>query len=427
MNAPIPTPFAPPPVAPHGAPPGDVPLPAEALAAVRRPIAEATGLPNAAYTDEAVFALERDAVLGRHWTALLFVDSLPGNHVRPIDFMGVPLYAQRTAEHGVRVFHNVCSHRGMRLVDEEKRLRGNGNIVCPYHCWTYAPDGELRKTPHIGGFGVHAIEGFDRSAHGLKEVRSHVWNRIVFVNLDGTAEPFEVAAAPVIERYRALAGETAEGELRAPPNDAGTRIELQCNWKLVLENYLEAYHLPFVHPALSSYSPVNDHASEFMSDACAGQITTDFETQGDPEHAFPRFSGWDPERTRTAEYPVLYPNLLLGFQIDHFFAIIVTPVSAGRAVQDLMIFYAGDEAATHERFDVGRARNLKAWHAVFEEDREPCERMQQGRRSPGYAGGAFSPVLDACPHHFQRWMAERYAETTAAGATTTGATAVGTT
>ena len=366
-------------------------------------------MPNAAYTDEAVFAFERDAVFAPGWAALLFVDSLPEGHVRPIDFMGVPLYAHRTAAHGVRVFHNVCSHRGMRLVDEQRKVRGAGNVACPYHCWTYAPDGRLLGTPHVGGFGVHDHERFDRAAHGLKQVRTHVWNRIVFVNLDGRAAPFDVAAAPVIGRYRALAGDGAQALLRAPATRAGTRIELDCNWKLACENYLEAYHLPFVHPRLAAYSPVEDHAGEFMSDACAGQVSKDFETQGDPGHALPRFPGWDPSRTRTAEYPVLYPNLLLGFQVDHVFAIIVTPVSAARAVQELTIFYAGDEAATSGRFEAGRRNNLEAWRAVFEEDREPCERMQAGRASPAYSGGAFSPVLDACPHHFQRWVADRCA------------------
>ena len=411
MPAPMPAPMsAPVPVVRRPAPP----LSVDALARTARPLAEATGLPNAAYTDEAVFGFERDAVFAPNWAALLFVDSLAEGHVRPIDFMGVPLYAHRTAAHGVRVFHNVCSHRGMRLVDEERKVRGNGNVVCPYHCWTYAPDGELLKTPHVGGFGVHAHEKLDRAAHGLKEVRAHVWNRIVFVNLDGRAAPFGVAAAPVIERYRALAGADAEGRLRAPATHAGTRIELACNWKLACENYLEAYHLPFVHPGLAAYSPVDDHAGEFMSDACAGQVSGDFATQGDPQNAFPGFPGWDPARTRTAEYPVLYPNLLLGFQVDHAFAIIVTPVSAARAVQELTIFYAGDEAATSERFEAGRRSNLEAWHAVFEEDRGPCERMQAGRASPAYSGGAFSPVLDACPHHFQRWVAQRYS-TAAAG------------
>ena len=362
-----------------------------------------------------MFARERDAVFAPGWTALLFVDSLPEGHVRPIDFMGVPLYAHRTAEHGVRVFHNVCSHRGMRLVDAERKVRGNGNVVCPYHCWTYAPDGQLLKTPHVGGFGVHEHERFDRGAHGLKAVRTHVWNRIVFVNLDGRAEPFEVAAAGIVERYRALAGADAEGELRAPATHAGTTIELECNWKLVVENYLESYHLPFVHPALASYSPVDDHESEIMGGHCSGQITRAFQTQGDPEHALPRFPGWDAARTRTAEYPVLYPNLQLGFQIDHFFAIVVVPVSATRSRQELMIFYAGDEAAKDPRLETARRKNLEAWHAVFEEDREPCERMQAGRSSPGFSGGTFSPVLDACPHHFQAWVASRHVGDDAAG------------
>ena len=410
MSATMPAPTPVPVPASVPAAPGPVPpLPADALARVARPLAEATGLPNAAYTDEAVFAFERDAVFAPGWAALLFVDSLPEGRVRPLDFMGVPLYAHRTAAHGVRVFHNVCSHRAMRLVDEERKVRGDGNVVCPYHCWTYAPDGELLRTPHVGGFGVHGHERFDRSAHGAEG------GPLARLEPDRVREPRR-PGRPVRGRRgpgrRALPRARGRGCGR-PAGARPRRTRAPASSSTATgSSRARTTSRPTTCRSCTRASPrtrpVDDHAGEFMSDACAGQVSKDFATQGDPEHAFPRFPGWDAARTRTAEYPVLYPNLLLGFQVDHVFAIIVTPVSAARAVQQLTIFYAGDEAATSARFEAGRRRNLEAWHAVFEEDREPCERMQAGRLSPAYSGGAFSPVLDACPHHFQRWVAERY-------------------
>jgi choline monooxygenase len=387
-------------------PPTSVLAPGE-LEATVAPIADATGLPNRAYTDPALFEAERDGLMARTWVALSFLDRLAPGTLTPLDFMGLPLLAVRTADGEVAVYHNVCSHRGMQLVTEPRPIRGP--ITCGYHCWAYAPaDGALKATPHIGGFGVHEAEGFDKTRHGLRRVASHVWNRVLFVNIDGTAPPFETEAAAVIDRYTRLLGPGGQAELTPAATHAGTEIDLAANWKLVIENYLESYHLPFVHPGLSSYSPVDDHSNHVIAPNCAGQATERFTTQSGGT-GLPRFTGWDPARPEAGEYPVLYPNLMLGYQPDHAFAIIVHPLAPGRSRMDLMLFYTCEEAASSPEHEAARAANAAAWASVFDEDKAPCEGMQAGRESPGYSGGAFSPVLDTCPHHFAGWVARGYA------------------
>src|SRR5580704_4257708 len=162
----------------------------EQLAQVQRPIAEATGLPNAVYTSAACFELERDAVIAPTWAAIAFTDSIPERpFAQPIDFMGLPLLVVRDRHGTLRVFHNVCSHRGMKLVDSPSEVRGL--ITCRYHCWSYATSGELKATPHLGGVDQHHREGFDRGLHGLKPVRSALFLGILFVNLSGDAPEFE--------------------------------------------------------------------------------------------------------------------------------------------------------------------------------------------------------------------------------------------
>ncbi|MDJ0828115.1 MAG: Rieske (2Fe-2S) protein, partial [Rhodobacter sp.] len=118
------------------------------LQQVLQPIEQATGLPNQAYVDEAFLAHERDTVFARSWAGLWFASDLPKpGYVKPIEFMGLPLVILRNKQDQIRVFHNVCSHRGMILVHEEMEVQGA--LRCKYHSWSYSLDGELKGTPHL--------------------------------------------------------------------------------------------------------------------------------------------------------------------------------------------------------------------------------------------------------------------------------------
>src|SRR3546814_15003614 len=119
--------------------------------------------------------------------------------MRISDWSSDVLFRSRDHDGALRVFHNVCSHRGLRLVTEPCRARGL--IRCPYHSWSYALDGSLKATPFIGGPGTSTCEGFDKAGHGLKPVRSAVWADAVFVDLSGQAPAFaEIGRASVRER-----------------------------------------------------------------------------------------------------------------------------------------------------------------------------------------------------------------------------------
>lgn len=376
----------------------------EDLRAVNRPIAQARGMPNPAYTEQSWFEFERGQVLGKHWSAIAFTAQIENGMVCPIDFMGIPVLLSKTMAGDIKVFHNVCSHRGMKLVTEQKNTKGL--IVCPYHAWTYAVNGELKSTPNIGGVGIHTVAELDCKKHGLKPIKSHVWLGILFINLSADAASFEQDAAPLIQRYKALMGDSGESLLRADTT-CDTVIDVHCNWKLAVENYLEAYHLPTIHPGLNAYSPLTAHYNQTLSDNAAGQITNNFDPEVDSKNPLPMFPDWDSERLATGEYPVIYPNLLLGFQANHFYGIIIHPISPSRCKQQLMLFYVGD-AATAKTYAESRSNNLDAWLEIFNEDISPCERMQIGRNSPGFSGGVFSPVHDTCSHHFHQWIARHY-------------------
>jgi len=376
----------------------------ERLAQVMRPAQDALGLPNVAYTGEAFFRYERDVVLARTWVGVTFADTLPERpFAQPVEFMGLPLLVVRDRHGTLRVFHNVCSHRGMKLVDSPSEVRGL--ITCRYHCWSYATSGELKATPHLGGVDQHHRQGFDKGMHGLKPVRSALFLGILFVNLSGDAPEFQTHNAALRERAQALLGSGGWAQLHPGMSDARLTLSARCNWKLAVENYCEAYHLPWVHPQLNSYSRLEDHYC-FLGEDFAGQGSLVYRGSEIAGVHLPHLPAWPADRLQVAEYPTLYPNVLLGFQADHAFAILLTPEAPDRTREELRILYVGDGASS-EAYRACRAATLSAWRVVFEQDIPAVEQMQLGRASPGYDGGVFSPVMDAATHHFHAWMARR--------------------
>ena len=371
---------------------------------VFQPIESASGMPNVSYTEDNCFRFERDHVMAKNWVAIAFESRVENAMVFPFGFMGIPILLTKSKQGQIRIFHNVCSHRGTILVDFEQKT--NGRIVCPYHTWTYSLEGKLVATPNIGGAGVHSVSGFEYEGRGLKEIRSHIWMGVVFINLDGQADDFEIDMKDAISRADSLIGEAGD-QLIAVSDQSNLDFDIRCNWKLVVENYLEAYHLPSIHSELNAYSPLSEHYCKIHGNKLSGQYTTIFDPKLDSDNPLPIFPGWDRENLATGDYPVAYPNLLLGFQANHVYAVIVHPITVDQSREEFGLFYCG-EGATLDKFKEIRESNLSAWLAVFNEDIEPCERMQAGRQSPGYRGGSFSPVLDKCSHHFHMWMAQQY-------------------
>ena len=386
----------------------DCPISVERLQRVLLPIGEASGLPNAAYTSADFFKYERDAVIGRTWAGCAFTDTIPEkSFAQPVDFMGLPLLITRDRHGELNVFHNVCSHRGMKLVAEPMEVPGL--ISCRYHCWSYSTRGELKGTPHIGGINQNSCAGFKNSEHGLKRVRSAEFMGILFVNLSGDAPEFEEHIRPLRSRAGALMGERGWAQLRPGVTDSHITLELRCNWKLAVENYCEAYHLPWVHPALNSYSKLEDHCCFSDSEDFSGQQSLAYRLSDVAGTKLPRLADWPADRVHVAEYPSLYPNVLLGFHADHAFAVILTPLAVDRTREELRILYIG-EGASADAYSACRAATHAAWRGVFGEDVFAVEGMQQGRASPGYEGGVFSPVMDEPTYHFHRWMAARLIE-----------------
>lgn len=367
------------------------------LTAVRRPIEQAHGLPNAHYVDPAVHAEENDALLHHQWAGLAVAADVPepGDAV-PLTFLGMPLLLVRDRTGQVRVFQNICRHRGMILVDEPRKIEGA--IRCPYHSWCYSTEGRLVSTPHVGGPGQNTHEAIDKTLLGLIEVRSHIWMDVVWINVSGDAAPFQDAMADLIARW---------AEFDKPLYHGGEgsyfRLDVNCNWKLAVENYCESYHLPWVHPGLNSYSRLEDHYHIEKPGQYAGQGTYVYrQLAGENGAKFPDFADLSDKWDTGAEYVAVFPNVLLGVHRDHTFAILLVPEALDKTSERVHLYYP-----TPQTDEALRSKNAKLWKEVFVEDVFVVEGMQRGRKAPGFDGGRFSPAMDGPTHVFHDWIAAR--------------------
>ena len=380
----------------------------ESIVAVQNRIEKARGLPNAAYDDPELFEFERNHVFAKTWAGLEFISSLPEkNYAKPVTFMGLPLLLIRDKHGRIRVFHNVCSHRGMILVTEAGPLR---NLLrCPYHSWSYNLQGDLKSTPHIGGVGENTAPGFSCETNGLKEIRSAQWMGIIFINLSGDAIDFDEFIAPLQKRWEQFTGQGVFETLQVADSYGSLELNVKSNWKLAMENYCEAYHLPWVHPGLNSYSPLDQHVNLHVNEYMSGQGSLNYQFTTVDGESLPSFPHWPEDRKTVGEYISLFPNIMLGLQIDHTFAMIVQPQASNESLEKLQLFFVNEEATSAAKKHCRRGV-LNAWEVVFKEDVFAIERMQQGRKSPGFKGGVFSPVMDQPSHVFHKWVAKRYQE-----------------
>ena len=195
-------------------------------------------LPSRYFYDPGVFDREKARIFLKSWHLVAHLNELrePGSFVtRDIFEQSVIVIAGRAGE--IRAFHNVCQHRGNRLVGT--RRGKSPTLTCGYHAWSYGLDGCLRGAPNVQG-----VTGFRKSDHGLKPVRVEIFASFVFINLDGNAKPIArmaPGADPEIRRF-------------IPDLDRLKLIEevdvpVPANWKVIQENSIEGYHFEHSGPA----------------------------------------------------------------------------------------------------------------------------------------------------------------------------------
>ena len=372
---------------------------------VKNKISHAHGLPNECYISDEYLNYERNKIFCDNWSVIGTASSIPETgDVKPYDLLGIPLLILRDKDKNVRVFHNVCSHRGFKLVEKGCKLK---NVIrCPYHSWSYNFKGELVATPHIGGINKHQVDGFDKNKSNLKEVRSKVWMDLIFININSNAENFEKIIKPLEKRWSKFINKEDQNLIRHAKDFGYFNVDVKSNWKFAIENYCESYHLPWIHPELNKVSNIEDHYHiEDISGNFSGQGSNKYVQQFEGNKSFQTFPNWPTNLSQNSEYVSLFPNVMLGIHIDHFYAFWLEPLENDKTREHFEMYYVGDESATSHEYKEIRKKNFLFWQEVMSEDIAAIEGMQKGRASPAYNGGNFSPVMDTPTHMFHKWIA----------------------
>ena len=195
---------------------------------------EARALPFSAYTDEDVYEQEREKIFHGDWIFVCNEYDLPNpGDMLALTIAGESVVIIRGQDNHIRAMSNACSHRGTPLADE-----GFGHasrLLCPYHAWNYDLEGKLKGAPIAGKVKI------DKAAHCLPQFAVESWHQLIFVNIDGKAEPLHKRLAGV-EKYLPPYG--------MEHYNSGYRTNAEhwnSNWKLAIENAMESYHLFVVH------------------------------------------------------------------------------------------------------------------------------------------------------------------------------------
>lgn len=341
----------------------------------------ASTIPSAWYVDPAFHAVDREAVFARSWQCVGRATEVsePGMFITAT-VADDPVLVVRDKAGTLRAFFNVCRHRGGPLATAPSGCVKA--LTCQYHGWTYLLDGSLRGVPRWD-----RVDLFDKKEYGLLPLRVETWQGFVFVNLD-------TAAAPLAETMRGIAERIAPLRLDALSFVKRVDYEVACNWKVYVDNFLEGYHVPYVHPELMKLYDFRQYATE-VSDHWSVQWSP--LAPGDAPYAI--------RPGDNAYYFCVFPNFMLNLLPGRLQTNLVVPLGPDRCRVEFGFHYLDTDGAAARR---AIADDLDYSDRVQHEDIDICERVQRGLASRAYDRGRFSVEAEQGVHHFQLLLKRAY-------------------
>ena len=346
-------------------------------------ISRAWTLPGWLYTASDVYEEEKTKIFARTWQVVGHASQVASvGDFFTTELIGEPLLLVRGLDGKLRGFYNVCRHRAGPPAEgcgSRKLFR------CGYHGWTYALDGSLISATEIEG-----VEGFRPEDFALAPVRIEEWFNLILVNLDPQA-------APLRETLGELSGQAEKFPFAQMQLFERRTYDMRCNWKTYVDNYLEGYHLPSVHPSLNReldynayvVEPYARHVRQFspIRGAQAGDET-------------PR-RYQEARADLTTDYFWVFPNWMLNCYPDNVSLNIVLPVAPEHTL------------AVFEWYLLEKDHDAPAAKASVEfsdqiqiEDGAICEAVQKNLRSRSYSRGRFSVKQEKGVHAFHRMYSD---------------------
>ena len=338
-------------------------------------------LPANFYVDPTLLEDEKRRVLWRTWQVVGRAEQVanPGDYFT-LELCGEPLLITRDAEKRLRGFYNVCRHRAGPPAEgcgTRKLFR------CGYHGWTYGLDGRLLNAPEMDGTANFNPEDFR-----LRPIQVAEWEAQIFVNLDPDAQPLLTALRELPQQ----AAKYNFGKLSL----AGRRdYHMQCNWKVYIDNYLEGYHLPSVHPSLNRELDYNAYVTTlFEKHSLQASPIRGPENESSTQRHYKQSDG-DME----AEYFWIFPNWMLNCYPDNVSLNIVLPTGPETCVAIFEWYFPADRLAQAQQ-------TMKFSDEIQVEDGHICEVVHKNLKSQSYDRGRYSAKQEKGVHHFHRLYAQ---------------------
>jgi choline monooxygenase len=346
-------------------------------------ISRASTLPSSFYAETGIFAEEKEQIFRRTWQVVGHRDQLanPGDYFTS-ELLGEPLLLVRGNNGALRGFYNVCRHRAGPPAEGcgcRKLFR------CGYHGWTYDLEGQLISAPEFEN-----VQDFDPTSFTLAPVRAEEWFNFIFVN-------FDPHAAPLTETLGELPRQAERFNFTGMKLFERRTYDMKCNWKTYVDNYLEGYHLPSVHPGLNreldynayTVEPYPRHVRQFSPIRGA-----------QPGDLSPR-RYQETSENLTTDYFWIFPNWMLNCYPDNISLNIVLPMDAERSLA-IFEWYLPEK-------DFGSAAakaSVEFSDQIQIEDVAICEIVQKNLRSRSYERGRYSVKQEKGVHAFHRMYAE---------------------
>ena len=328
-------------------------------------------MPAAFYTDPAFLALERDTLFAREWLCVGRIEEVPEPGCHMAWRMGEEAIAIVHGQDGrIRALSNVCRHRGTLIVTGKGKAR---RLTCPYHHWVYDLDGRLAAAPQMP-----QRPDFDTAACRLPEFPCETWMGFIFVNLDSDA-------APLAPRLADLEPRVAPYHLEEMWLGHLDEVVWETNWKSLIENYMEAYHLTPLHrTTLNNLNPTG-----LARHVPAGEHWFGYEV-GFPEDA-PRMTRGHHDlsdaQAATCLMLMVGPGTGIGLAADYSSFLCLQPEDTDRVRFRSGLLFWGDSWAQDA---VDRA--IELFDATMAEDRMVLEPLMTGYRSVHHAPGPLAPA-----------------------------------
>jgi phenylpropionate dioxygenase-like ring-hydroxylating dioxygenase large terminal subunit len=378
---------------------------AEILTSADKPRQNSETLPAAAYTDSSYAEFEEAEIFAKEWVSLCHVSQIQnaGDFVR-VDLCGEPMLVVRGKDMAIRVISRTCRHRGMDLMPSGFGHPDEGNkriILCPYHLWSYDLGGKL-----VGAPEMQQAEGFDRSEVCLHEFRSEIWEGFVFVTLSADI-------APLAEKYSRLQDEFV-GKLEMADANLAWSAHWQCefNWKVLLENFMEAYHHMGAHmktlepflPARGCWTEPHDPEFCVMHLPLKDSMKKTILETGNPGTSFPIFPRLVLDDCVEWGVYLGFPNFLLFTAPDriYWYRLLPTSPQTCTLMTTMMVPKAAKDMPNYEET---LKKEIQAGIAFHMEDMEVCTATQRGMNSIGYAQGRLSHLEEPI-WQFQKYLAK---------------------